>query len=64
MLINARLKQPLSILVTLQSIIRPTFEEARIHGGIDFNLQEALALDLKREHVIALKDKLHNNNKV
>jgi hypothetical protein len=50
-----RLALPLSALLTWLSTIQPAFEEARIREDHDFDLKEALALDLEIEAAIAAK---------
>jgi hypothetical protein len=49
---------PLSCLLTWLSSIQPAFEEARIREDHDFNLKEALALNLEIEAAIAVKAEL------
>jgi hypothetical protein len=44
-----RLALPLSTLITWVSTIQPAFEEARIRDDTDFDLEEALALNLEIE---------------
>jgi hypothetical protein len=53
-----RLTLPLSTLITWLSTIQPAFEEARIREEPNFNLEEALTLDLEIEAAIAPKAEL------
>jgi hypothetical protein len=50
-----QLALPLSTLFTWVSTIQPAFEEVCIGGDADFDLEEALALDLEVEAALVAK---------